>query len=78
MNGKLYNLGLVNYTNGDRYRGNFKDGRPCGFGKMHYNYSLPGSGNVESEEGSYEGDWKAGKREGSGEMTWADGATFKG
>ena len=30
INGRLYHLGIVNYLNGDKFKGNFKDGRPCG------------------------------------------------
>ena len=78
INGKLFHLGIVNYFNGDKYKGNFKDGRPCGQGTMTYTYSLPGSSGVEFENGTYEGMWKAGKREGQGVLTWADGSTFKG
>lgn len=32
----------VNYKNGDKFRGTFKDGRPNGHGTIKYNYSLPG------------------------------------
>lgn len=77
-NGKLYNLGVINFKNSDKFRGSFKDGRPCGFGTMKYNYSLPGSNGQEFEEAGYEGYWKAGKREGQGQITWADGSTFNG
>jgi hypothetical protein len=45
---------------------------------MKYNYSLPGSNGQEFEEAGYEGYWKAGKREGQGQITWADGSTFNG
>ena len=43
MNGKLYNRGTIKYYNQDQYRGNFKDGRPCGHGELKYTRSLPGS-----------------------------------
>ena len=33
---------------------------------------------VEYEEATYEGEFKAGKREGYGVMTWADGSSFSG
>ena len=29
-------LGVINFKNGDKFRGSFKDGRPCGFGTMKY------------------------------------------
>lgn len=63
-NGKLYNLGVINFKNGDKFRGSFKDGRPCGYGTMKYNYSLPGQNGSEYEEAQYEGIWKAGQRNG--------------
>jgi hypothetical protein len=45
---------------------------------MKYNYSLPGSNGSEFEEATYEGLWKAGKREGQGTITWVDGSSFTG
>ena len=30
LNGRLYWLSVVNYKNGDKYKGCFKDGRACG------------------------------------------------
>lgn len=76
--GKLINLGICNFKNGDKYRGNFKDGRFCGFGTLKYQYSLPGSNGSDFEEATYEGMFKAGKREGEGTMTWVDGSSFTG
>ena len=75
-------LSEVNYKNGDKFRGMFKDGRPNGSGIMKYNYSLPGMGS-EYEEAEYVGFFKAGKRHGEGgrlgKMTWlSDGSTFRG
>ena len=78
INGKLYHLGVINFKNGDKFRGMFKDGRPCGYGVMKYAYSLPGSMGAEFEEATYDGYWKAGKREGQGTITWADGSNFCG
>jgi hypothetical protein len=69
--------GITNFKNGDNYRGNFKDGRPCGYGTLKYSQSILGS-NGEYEEATYEGMWKSGKREGQGIMTWADGAIYTG
>lgn len=40
--------------------------------------SLPGSNGAEFEEATYEGNFKAGKREGFGVLTWADGSQFRG
>ena len=74
----VFSLGVINYKNGDKFRGSFKDGRPCGYGTMKYMYSLKGSNGSEFEEATYEGMWKAGKRDGSGTITWADGSVFTG
>lgn len=49
-----FSLGLINYKNGDKYRGQFKDGRPCGFGTLKYLNSLIGSNGI-NEEATYEG-----------------------
>ena len=69
----------MNYKNGDKFRGTFKDGRANGFGSIKYNYSLPASnGTTEFEEAEYKGNFKAGKRDGYGIMTWTDGSSFKG
>ena len=70
-------LSEVNYKNGDKFRGTFKDGRANGYGTIKYNYSLPGLGQ-ELEEAEYKGNFKAGKRDGFGTITWGDGSYFKG
>lgn len=67
----------MNYKNGDKFRGQFKDGRANGYGTLKYNYSLPGMGQ-ELEEAEFKGNFKAGKRDGFGVITWGDGAYFKG
>jgi hypothetical protein len=77
-NGKLYHRGVINFKNGDKFRGVFKDGRPCGFGIMKYIYSLLGSNGSDFEEATYQGEWKAGKRQGKGSIVWADGSSFSG
>ena len=59
-----FSLGSINFKNGDKFRGQFKDGRPCGHGVMKYGRSLPGFTGSEYEEATYDGEWKAGKREG--------------
>ena len=73
----FFRLTEVNYKNGDKFRGTFKDGRANGFGTIKYNYSLPGI-TSEFEEAEYKGNFKAGKRDGYGTMTWSDGSRFKG
>ena len=45
---------------------------------MNYNYSLPSMGGGDYEQAEYKGQWKAGKREGYGTITWTDGSQFKG
>lgn len=74
----LVSYGIGSYFNGDRYKGNFKDGRPCGLGKMIYSFSIKSTTNKDLEDASYIGNWKAGKRDGYGEMTWSDNSVFKG
>jgi hypothetical protein len=37
---------------------------------MKFVHSLPGSMGIEYEEATYDGEWKAGKREGFGTITW--------
>jgi len=54
------------------------DGRPCGPGTLKYSHSMPGNMGAEYEEATYEGNFKGGKREGHGVMTWADGSTYTG
>lgn len=74
----FFSLGVINFKNGDKYRGDFKDGRPNGYGTMKYVYSLPGSLGSEFEEADYHGEFVAGKREGKGQMVWTDGTVFTG
>lgn len=45
---------------------------------MKYTYSIPGANGSDYEEATYVGEWRAGKREGYGTMTWYDGSTFTG
>lgn len=71
-------MSSASFKSGDKYRGAFKDGRPCGQGVMKYTYSIPGSNGSDYEEATYIGTWRAGKREGQGTMTWNDGTVFTG
>jgi len=57
LNGRLYWLSEVNYKNGDKFRGMFKDGRANGYGQIKYNYSLPGRNASEREEAEYKGNF---------------------
>jgi hypothetical protein len=47
---------------------------------MKYVGSLlgPSGGPGDFEEATYDGDWKAGKRDGQGVMRWADGSCYRG
>ena len=69
----------MSFANGDKFIGNYKDGRPNGYGELSYKNSLlcltPG---VEFEVGQYRGEFRLGKREGQGKMVWADGSSFTG
>ena len=53
------------FSNGDRYQGNFLDGRPHGSGVMNY-----------ADGKKYIGNWKRGLRDGLGWLYAADGATI--
>ncbi len=48
-------LGIYIWSNGDKYEGDFKNGKPDGSGTKHY-----------ADKGRYLGEWKNGKREGMG------------
>lgn len=48
------------FSNGDRYRGGWKNGKPEGYGTMTYMLG-----------GAYEGEWKNGRRDGRGILTFA-------
>ena len=71
VNGRLYNLGKVEFKSGDKYKGSFKDGRLSGKdGVLNYGSSL--------QEATYQGEFRAGKREGQGKLAWPDGTYFTG
>ena len=56
INGRLQNRCSITFKNGDKFVGTFKDGRPQGYGEMHYMHSIPGSGmGVEFEKAQYKG-----------------------
>ena len=39
-NGRLQGKSVVNFTNGDYFIGEFRDGRPNGYGEMNYLHSV--------------------------------------
>ena len=55
------------YDNGDKYVGEYKDGKRNGEGTMTY-----------ADGSKYVGQWKDGMRNGQGTMTYADGRVEKG
>lgn len=79
INGRLQNLCSIQFSNGDKFKGIFKDGYPNGNGEMIYKQSIKSTqtGN-EGELGQYKGMFRSGKREGKGKMIWADGSCFEG
>lgn len=56
-----------NYSNGDVYVGQMKDGKPHGKGKYTW-----------SNGDFYEGDWVNGKMHGRGKCTWVTGDSYEG
>jgi len=59
--------GVYNYSNGDRYDGEFKGGQRDGQGTMKY-----------SNKDRYQGGFRSGQKEGQGEYQWANGDVYKG
>jgi len=82
--------GVYVYENGDRYEGEFKDGRRSGEGVFQYanGDSFAGSYDNDVRNGRgvyifkngdrYEGDFKNGEREGKGVYTFHDGKVYDG
>lgn len=60
------NQETINFSNGDKYIGQTKDGKPHGQGIMYY---IGGD--------KYEGEWNSGMRHGQGIMYYASGDIFK-
>ena len=79
INARLQNLCSVSFSNGDYFKGIFKDGRPNGKGEMYYKTSLKSTiSGVEYEQAQYKGMFRNGKRDGYGKMVWQDGSNFEG
>jgi len=79
MNARLQKTCSVQFVNGDKFFGTFKDGRPNGYGEMYYKNSLTSTTNgIEFEIAQYKGNFRLGRREGKGKMVWADGSSFEG
>ena len=79
--------GTMTFNDGNKYVGEFKDGKYNGFGKFykngflvyegnHINNIREGKGSYYYNEGSkYEGDFKNNLPHGTGVFTWADGTS---
>ena len=63
----MENYGIINYSNGDIYEGEFKNGIAEGYGVINY---------LNGEK--YQGEWKNGKAEGFGREFHSDGTKFEG
>ncbi len=59
--------GTVIYSSGNKYQGNFKDGKKHGFGRF-----------IWTSGSKYKGNWKMNKRDGYGEEFLSNGTRYKG
>ncbi|WP_165982313.1 MORN repeat-containing protein [Dankookia rubra] len=85
-NGRLNGLGEVVAPNGERYEGNWRAGRPDGFGMLVFAPDAhgrelvagapPGTWRIRARR--YEGEWRDGRPHGRGVVLFADGARFDG
>ena len=66
-NGKPNGLGVIIYTDGDKYVGSWKDGKKNGQGTYTF---ISGS--------RYVGEWKDGRKHGQGTYTFPDGEEYVG
>lgn len=67
----------LEYSNGDVYEGQLKDGEPSGRGSMQY-ADEPSSDRLENSLVRYQGEWLAGKHHGQGTKDWGDGMVYTG
>ncbi|HSB97497.1 MAG TPA: hypothetical protein VLC91_13655 [Spongiibacteraceae bacterium] len=91
-NGKPEGIGEVTFNNGDRFNGEFKNGRIDGKGTWTSGTSgntytgnwrngrRAGEGTYNWAHGTqqYVGEWADDKRQGQGTFTWANGDRFEG
>lgn len=79
VNCRLQNLCSVQFNNGEKFKGIYKDGRPNGKGEVFYKNSIKSCmSGVEYEQAKYKGNFVNGKREGFGKLVWQDGSCFEG
>lgn len=68
QNGRLQGKSVVNFTNGDYFVGEFRDGRPNGYGELSYKHSVLTNANAshaqtqDTEPGQYKGQFVNGRR----------------
>lgn len=77
--GKILNMSIETGSqkgelliDGNKYVGEYKDGKPHGKGKMTY------AKNDEYNRKFYDGDWVDGNAEGQGTLVWKDGDRYEG
>ena len=91
VKGNCYNgKGTYAFANGDKYAGQWKDGKMQGKGAYEFTTGdrYNGDFNLNQRQGSgtyvwvnknrYVGEWKAGKRDGHGVYQWSSSATYNG
>lgn len=71
-NDVLNGYGIAEMSNGNIYKGNWREGFQSGQGTLTY---APAN---QWKLVKYEGEFKAGKRDGRGVLTWKDGGTYTG
>jgi len=65
--GQRHGRGTITWSNGDKYEGDFKEGKEHGQGTITW-----------SDGGKYVGEFKDGKRDGQGTETWSNGYKYEG
>ena len=89
--GKYHGKGVITYSNGDKWEGEFKDGLPFN-GQGTYTYPDSSSYKGEFKDGlfngqgtrtfsggsKYVGEWKDNTFNGQGTLTFPDGSSYKG
>jgi len=68
----LEGIGTYTSASGDKYFGQWKDGKTNGFGIFYFS---PNNSNLFD---SYEGEWFDNKKHGNGILTWAFGDRYEG
>ena len=66
-NVRPHGQGIIKFSNGDFFRGNFENGLRNGQGTLEF-----------SDGGVFHGNWKNGKRHGQGTLTHSDGRVDEG